>query len=157
MTARSDNLFFGRVAGALSSLVLLAFASAEYAGAQVPDGECVPVKPWATLEDPVRLCAYLADDDVAAACEARGFRLGEDVDEIEARNALQTMLLCQNEFVIAVERDTPPGEGEDRLAVTTAILRDNDAASGFYDHGKVRILARRHGTWAEESVSQWSE
>jgi hypothetical protein len=145
------------VTGALSSFVLLALVSAEHARAQVPDGECVPVKPWATLEDPVRLCAYLADDDVAAACEARGFRLGEGVDEIEARNALQTMLLCQNEYVIGVERDMSPGEGESRLAVTTAIVRDRDAASGFYDHGKVRILARRQGTWAEDSVSQWSD
>ncbi len=117
----------------------------------------MPVKPWATLEDPVRLCAYLTDDDAAAACEARGFRLGEGVDENEARMALQTLLLCQHEFVIGVERETAHGEDVRRLAVTTAILREDDLASGYYDHGMVRVLAGRQGIWTEESVTPWSE
>ena len=117
----------------------------------------MPVKPWTTLEDPVRLCAYLSDDEAAAACEARGFRLGEDLDEAEVRMALQALLLCNHEFVIGVEREIAQGDEGRRLAVTTAILRETDLASGYYDHGMVRILAGREGIWVEESVSHWSE
>jgi hypothetical protein len=117
----------------------------------------MPVKPWTTLEDPVRLCAYLSDDEAAAACEARGFRLGEDLDEAEVRMALQALLLCNHEFVIGVEREITEGDEGRRLAVTTAILRETDLASGYYDHGMVRILAGREGIWVEESVSHWSE
>ena len=39
------------------------------------DTECVQVKGWATLDDPVRLCAYLTDEADARACASRGYRL----------------------------------------------------------------------------------
>jgi hypothetical protein len=140
-----------------ASILTLAAVSGEIVWAEAQKAECIPVKPWATLDEPVRLCAYLSDDAAAEACEARGFRLGEGVDETEALTALQSLLLCQHEFVIGVEQERGDPEEDRRLAVTTAILREEDLSSGYYDHGMVRILVGRQGIWEEESVSRWSE
>ena len=48
------------------------------------DAECVQVKGWATLDDPVRLCAYLTDEAEAQACASRGYRLDEGLTEASA-------------------------------------------------------------------------
>ena len=142
---------------ALTTSLMHGLIFGQIARAEGPDAGCIPLKPWTTLEDPLRLCAYLSDDDAAAVCEARGFRLGEDVDETEALTALQALLLCQHEFVIGVERERGDPEEDRRLAVVTAILREHELASGYYDHGMVRVLVSRQGIWYEESASRWSE
>lgn len=119
--------------------------------------DCLPVKAWTVLDDPVRLCAYLTDPQEVAACEARGFRLGQGVDEHEAQIALQALLLCMDEFVIGVAREDPGIEPAERLAVTTATVARADAASGYYDQGRVRILVRERGSWIEETITRWEE
>ena len=131
--------------------------AAIWASALAAEDGCVPVKGWMPLEDPVRLCAYLTDDEQAAACERRGFRLGEGVDENEAVVALQALLLCAEEYVIGVEHEGPATESPRRLAVTTAMVDEGDAASGYYDRGRVRILVHQEGAWTEETVAEWEE
>jgi len=144
----------GRRAALTLVFVFAAIASSPPLASQ---NSCVPVKGWTTLEDPVRLCAYLTDDEQAAACERRGFRLGEGVDENEAAVALQALLLCAEEYVIGVEHEGPATENPRRLAVTTAMVDEGDAASGYYDRGRVRVLVHQEGTWTEEAVAEWED
>ena len=119
--------------------------------------ECVEVKGWETLDDPVRLCAYLTDPGEAGACRQRGYRLGEDVTEADVGVAKQFVLLCANEYVIGVAIDSRSDSGADRLEVTTAIVEVGDAASGYYDRGQVRLLERMGAGWVQRPGQQWSE
>ena len=118
---------------------------------------CVEVKGWETLDDPVRLCAYLADPGEAEACEQRGFRLGDGLSDSEIDIARQFVLLCSNEYVIGVERDSAGAPSQNVLAVTTAIVDGGDAASGYYDRGRVRILEADGGGWSQRPGESWSE
>lgn len=155
-TARRVVTFSPRCRRTIRAAVLIWLGVLPVAPAIAAD-ECLPVKAWTVLDDPVRLCAYLTDPQEAAACEARGFRLGQGVDENEAQIALQALLLCLNEFVIGVEREDPGSEPAERLAVTTATVAQGDAASGYYDRGRVRILVRERGSWIEETITPWEE
>lgn len=119
--------------------------------------DCVEVKGWETLDDPVRLCAYLTDRDQAEACERRGYRLEENLSETEVDMARQFVLLCANEYVIGVQSETDSGSRPRRLAITTAIVEDGDAASGYYDGGLIRLLDRVGVGWSQQPGQTWSE
>ena len=57
----------------------------------------------------------------------------------------------------AVDRLTHhyPEQCCDRVA--QHLLDEHELASGYYDHGMVRVLVSRQGIWEEESASRWSE
>ena len=118
---------------------------------------CVEVKGWDTLDDPVRLCAYLSDPDEAEACERRGYRLGDGLTESDIDIVRQFVLLCSNEYVIGIKIESVPDSSPVVLAVTTAIVDGVDAAAGYYDHGRVRILAADGRGWSQRSNGSWSE
>ena len=120
--------------------------------------DCLPVRGWATLEDPIRLCAYLTDETEADACESRGYRLGDGLSEAEVEVAGLFLLLCANEYVIAVSRERGL---DDTLLVTTAFVVDEGveaADAGYYNSGRERILQRVDGGWVERpSAVTWTE
>jgi hypothetical protein len=118
---------------------------------------CVEVKGWETLDDPVRLCAYLSDPGKAEACEQRAYRLGDGLSEQEIDIARQFVLLCSNEYVIGVERESPGAPGRNVLAIKTAIVEGGDAASGYYDRGHVRFLEADGGGWSQRPGGSWSD
>jgi hypothetical protein len=122
------------------------------------DSECVQVKGWATLDDPVRLCTYLTDEAEAQACASRGYRLAQGLTEAEVELAAQFLLLCSNEYVIEVRRAV--GEA-DRLLVITAFLSAEGmeaADAGYYNSGRQRVLERTAGGWIERpSPVTWTE
>jgi hypothetical protein len=122
------------------------------------DTGCVQVKGWATLDDPVRLCAYLTADTDAEACASRGYRLGEGLTETEVELAGQFLLLCSHEYVIEVRRAV--GEA-DRLLVITAYLSGEGmeaADAGYYNSGRQRVLEKTDGGWVERpSAVTWTE
>lgn len=146
----------GRLLAAMASLAFLALTGV--ANAADDETECLQVKGWATLEDPVRLCAYLTDPADADACEARGYRLDEGLVEAEVEVAGQFLLLCENEYVIEVRRS----RGDDqRLLVSTAFVASEGAEAadaGYYNSGRERVLERTGGGWIERpSNVTWTE
>ncbi len=145
--------------GCRAGLAAVAFAVASWSGASADaPGDCLPVRGWATLEDPIRLCAYLTDETEADACESRGYRLGEGLSEAEVEVAGLFLLLCANEYVIAVSRERGL---DDTLLVTTAFVVDEGveaADAGYYNSGRERILQRVGGGWVERpSAVTWTE
>jgi hypothetical protein len=149
----------GALVGRRPGVVALAFVVAAWSGASADGpGDCLPVRGWATLEDPIRLCAYLTDETEAEACESRGYRLGDGLSEAEVEVAGQFLLLCANEYVIAVSRRR--GD-DDTLLVTTAFVVDEGveaADAGYYNSGRERVLQRVGGGWVERpSAVTWTE
>lgn len=149
----------GAVGRRRAGLAAIAVALATWSAASADGpGDCLPVKGWATLEDPIRLCAYLTDEAEADACESRGYRLAEGLSEAEVEVAGQFLLLCANEYVIAVSRAL--GE-DDTLLVTTAFVTGEGveaADAGYYNSGRERILQRVGGGWVERpSAVRWTE
>lgn len=144
--------------GAAHRCAITALAAGLSAAPPVAGADCVQVKGWSTLQDPVRLCAYLTDETAASACAARGYRLGDGLTEAEVGEAAQFLLLCADEFVIEVRR--PAGE-TGRLLVTTAFLADDGMEGpdeGYYTSGRQRILDRTGSGWIEKPSSvTWSE
>jgi hypothetical protein len=154
-SGRTRRALVGRRAG----LAAVAFIVAAWSGAFADGpGDCLPVRGWATLEDPIRLCAYLTDETAAEACESRGYRLGNGLSEAEVEVAGQFLLLCANEYVSAVSRQR--GE-DDTLLVTTAFVVDEGveaADAGYYNSGRERVLQRVGGGWVERpSAVTWTE
>lgn len=135
-------------------LTLLSFGIADPAVTAEPADGCLRVKGWETLPETGRLCAYLADVDAMDRCEQRGYRLDDRLTTEVVASMQQSLLLCQDEYVIEVRG----GNGSDKgtLSVKTALLETSGELAGEYTRGRVLRLERDGPVWRETDVDRWS-